>query len=87
MKITGLVQGVFFRASTKDEAEKINLTGWVKNLPDGSVEATFEGDEQSVIEVLKWCKKGPKSAHVKGTQVQWEEPKENQDSEKFKIIY
>ena len=57
--IEGRVQGVFFRASTRDEARARGLTGWARNLPDGRVEALFEGDKRVVENMLAWCRKGP----------------------------
>lgn len=57
--VTGRVQGVFFRARTKTAAESLNLTGWVRNLPDGSVEAVFEGREEDILAMVEWCRKGP----------------------------
>jgi len=63
-KITGRVQGVFFRAKTKQEADRIGIKGWVKNLFDGSVEAVFEGDLEKVAQMTDWCKKGPHLSRV-----------------------
>ena len=51
----GLVQGVFFRANTKKCADTLGVTGWVRNMHDGRVEALFEGDEKTVLEVVDWC--------------------------------
>lgn len=73
--ITGKVQGVFFRASTKAEAEKLNLTGWAKNLADGRVEVFACGDEEAVDKLITWLKKGPRLARVTSIQtefVPWE---------------
>ena len=58
MIISGLVQGVFFRAYAKDEAERLNLTGWVKNRWDGKVEMVIEGEKEKIDEMIKWCYKG-----------------------------
>jgi len=74
--ISGLVQGVFFRAYTEEEAHRLGLTGWVKNIPGDRVEAIFEGDEPKVREVIKWCHHGPPSAEVTKVEVKWEEPTE-----------
>ena len=63
--ISGRVQGVFFRAYTRETALALKLTGWVRNLPDGGVEAIFEGEDTSVQTMLEWCKKGPPHAIVK----------------------
>ena len=62
--ISGRVQGVFFRMETKRAADKHAVCGWVRNLPDGRVEAVFEGDKESVEAVLKWCGHGPSHASV-----------------------
>ena len=62
--IKGMVQGVNFRYYTQREAQKRNLTGWVRNLPDGSVAALFEGDENEVESMIQWCRSGPPSAQV-----------------------
>lgn len=67
--ITGLVQGVFFRVNTRNEAIARNLTGWVKNLPDGRVEAIFEGEDADVQSMLEWCKKGPPHAIVRDVKI------------------
>ncbi len=62
--ISGLVQGVFFRASTREMAVSKGLKGWVRNLPDGNVEALFEGPIDIVEEAVKWCHRGPRGASV-----------------------
>jgi acylphosphatase len=72
--INGRVQGVFFRAETRDVARRLGLDGWVMNRPDGAVEAVFEGARESVQEALDWSEKGPPSAHVGSVDVTWEEP-------------
>ncbi|MDI6726700.1 MAG: acylphosphatase [Smithellaceae bacterium] len=64
IRVTGRVQGVFFRANTKKRALELNLRGWVKNTPDGAVEATFEGEEGRLQEILSWCRTGPPGAQV-----------------------
>lgn len=63
--ISGRVQGVFFRAYVRETAEALKLTGWVRNLYDGRVEAVFEGEDANVQTILEWCKKGPPHAIVK----------------------
>jgi acylphosphatase len=70
--IHGLVQGVYFRASTRDEAVRLGVGGWVKNLPEGSVEALFEGEKKKVEEIVGWCYKGPPGAHVEKVDLRWE---------------
>ncbi len=73
--VSGKVQGVFFRSSTKDTAEKLGLSGWVRNLADGRVEALFEGKKETVEKMIEWCKFGPEFAEVTGLQVIAEEYK------------
>ena len=73
--INGRVQGVCFRAYTQEKAEELNLTGWVKNLQDGRVEAVFEGEEEDVIEMIKWCHRGPAYAQVTEVTVAQDEYK------------
>jgi len=70
--IQGLVQGVFFRASTREEAMRLNVGGWVRNLPDGSVQALFEGEKKKVEEIIGWCHKGPSGARVSRVEINWE---------------
>jgi len=67
--ITGRVQGVFFRACTREEAQKRKLTG-VKNLYDGRVEAVFEGEEEAVQSMISWCQRGPSHAVVTDVSVE-----------------
>jgi acylphosphatase len=62
--ISGQVQGVFFRDSTREKAEQLGLAGWVRNLPDGRVEALFEGPSENVREMVRWCEEGPSHAEV-----------------------
>ena len=62
--IVGRVQGVFYRASTREAAHALGLKGWVRNLPDGSVEAVAEGPEEAVERFVAWCRKGPPGAFV-----------------------
>ncbi len=70
--ITGLVQGVSYRASTVEAARRHGLSGWVKNNPNGSVEAVVEGDEEAVKLLIEWCRKGPPLARVEDVLVSWE---------------
>lgn len=71
--ISGRVQGVFFRAATRNHAIQHNVTGWVRNLADGRVEAVFEGDKQGVDAIIEFCKRGPPAAHVQKLDVTWED--------------
>ncbi|MCD6331177.1 MAG: acylphosphatase [Thermoplasmata archaeon] len=84
VRIYGKVQGVWFRANTKEMADKLGIKGWVRNVPDGSVEAVFEGDDEAVEEIIKWCHHGPPLARVDRVEVSYEEPKGEKD---FRIIY
>ena len=63
--VTGRVQGVFFRDSTRQNAERLGLSGWVRNSPDGAVEAVFEGPSEKVREMVRWCEVGPPDASVR----------------------
>jgi acylphosphatase len=69
--VSGRVQGVFFRYETRREARKRNVKGWVRNLPDGRVEALFEGEEEKVLELIEFCKHGPPGARVTNVEVEW----------------
>lgn len=62
--IRGRVQGVAFRHYTCQSALELGVTGWVRNLPDGSVEGLFEGDEDAVAALVEWCRSGPPAARV-----------------------
>ena len=70
LRITGQVQGVFFRRSAKIEAEKLGIVGWVRNESDGSVEIMAQGEKKNVDKFIKWCKKGPPFAKVKKVEVE-----------------
>jgi acylphosphatase len=83
--ITGRVQGVFFRAETRRSANGFNLTGWVRNMADGRVEALFEGENESVDKMLEWCHIGPPAAKVK--EVQTEEEPYRGEFQDFSIKY
>jgi len=72
--ISGRVQGVFFRANTRQMARSLRLTGWVRNRPDGKVEALFEGPADNVRRMVAWCHDGPRLADVKRVKVHWQEP-------------
>ncbi|UCD71113.1 MAG: acylphosphatase [Syntrophobacterales bacterium] len=83
--IGGRVQGVFFRYSTQEVANRLLVFGWVKNRWDGKVEAVLEGERERVEEVIEWCHKGPPGAHVQSIDTQWEEYLGEFDH--FSIIY
>jgi acylphosphatase len=73
--ITGRVQGVFFRMETKHQAQAQGVSGWVRNKSDGSVEAVFEGEMETVESLINWCKTGPVQADVTHVDVTWEDYK------------
>ena len=79
--VSGRVQGVSFRDSTREKAQELGLSGWVRNLSDGSVEAVFEGEGDRVEEMLSWCKEGPPSASVQSVSSEDEEPENLQGFE------
>jgi acylphosphatase len=72
--VSGNVQGVYFRASTRDAATDHGVDGWVKNREDGRVEAVFEGDETAVKAMVHFCHEGSDIAEVEDVAVDWEEP-------------
>jgi acylphosphatase len=70
--VSGKVQGVFFRQTTQEKAQSLGVKGWVKNLPDGRVEAVFEGEENAIKELVAFSRKGPRGALVTDFSVDWE---------------
>jgi acylphosphatase len=70
------VQGVGFRYATADEAQRLGLNGWVRNLDSGGVEAVFEGPRARVEDMVRWCQDGPPGAFVRDVHVSWDEPVE-----------
>ncbi len=72
--VRGRVQGVFFRDSCARQARANGVAGWVKNRPDGAVEAWFEGHPQAVENLVTWCRQGPSRARVEGTEVTEDSP-------------
>lgn len=70
--VSGYVQGVFFRHSMAQRARTLDVGGWVRNLPDGRVEAVVEGEESEVRVIVDWCHTGPPHATVHGVEVEWE---------------
>jgi len=83
--ISGMVQGVNFRAYTRSVARKAGTKGWVRNLRDGRVEAVIEGEPDQVNEVIAWCKKGPPFSRVEQIQVVDEKP--SGEFKDFEITY
>ncbi len=76
--VTGRVQGVGMRWACQGEAERAGVAGWVRNLPDGRVEAVLEGEEDAVDQVLRWLHNGPAAARVDDVSVRIEEPQGEQ---------
>ena len=74
VRVTGRVQGVFFRAWTQEQAEELGLVGWVRNCPDGRVEAHVEGDDSAVEQMIERLKRGPPAAKVEDVRVWDVEP-------------
>ena len=83
--ISGRVQGVFFRHNMRREALKLGVTGWVRNLPDGRVEAVIEGEEEKVEKLVEWAHRGPPLARVDEVKIIREDYKG--EFETFEIIY
>jgi len=77
VRISGRVQGVGFRYATADEARRLGLGGWVRNLDTGQVEAVFEGQREQVQAMLGWCTAGPPGSFVREVQTEWDEPAED----------
>jgi acylphosphatase len=71
--VSGRVQGVFFRAETRKAASRIGVTGWVRNRPEGTVEAVFEGKSTLVDQALAWCQQGSPMSKVTDVRVNWGE--------------
>jgi len=85
IKVSGKVQGVWFRARTREEAGKLSLAGSVWNNPDGSVGIVAEGEELQLQQFLVWCRRGPSSARVVDLDYDWQEYQE--DFNGFNIAY
>ena len=77
IRLAGRVQGVGFRYYTADEARRRHLSGWVRNLDSGGVEAVFEGPRKVIEDMLRWCNEGPAGAYVRDLQTAWDEPPEH----------
>jgi acylphosphatase len=76
LKVCGRVQGVYFRASTVEQARRLGLSGWVMNCADSSVEVLAEGETEQLEKLINWCRNGPPGAQVKEVRAQWETSKE-----------
>jgi acylphosphatase len=83
--VHGWVQGVYFRAYTRDQARQLGLTGWVTNRRDGTVEAYFEGEKDRVAAMVAWCRQGPPAARVDRVEAQYGEFRGEGDS--FEVRY
>jgi acylphosphatase len=81
--VSGRVQGVYYRASTRDAARERGVDGWVKNLDDGRVEAVFEGSGDAVEGMVEWCHTGSPAANVDEVEVEYGDP---QGEEGFDIV-
>ncbi|WP_408957874.1 acylphosphatase [Natrinema sp. 74] len=82
--VSGTVQGVYYRANTRDTAREKGVDGWVKNRDDGRVEAVFEGPEDAVDAMIEWCHTGSPAAEVEDVEAEYEEP---QGEDGFEIRY
>ncbi len=82
--ISGTVQGVFFRAFVKENAERYNVKGFTRNLEDGRVEVFLEGDVNDVNKMIELCKKGPRHAQIKNVQIK---PERFQGFKAFKVLH
>ncbi len=69
VRVRGRVQGVWFRGATREAALSNRVSGWVRNLPDGSVEAVFEGSREQVESLLEFCRRGPPAAQVEALEI------------------
>jgi acylphosphatase len=77
--VSGRVQGVFFRAETRNRARLLGLAGWVRNNADGRVEAVFEGERDKVESMIGWCRRGPAHAAVEDVEIAWEDPRGDEE--------
>jgi len=75
VRISGYVQGVYFRYHTRELAQRLGLRGWVRNTPDDQVEAVFEGEKGAVERMLEFCHRGPSGAQVADVEIKWEQPR------------
>ena len=82
--INGTVQGVFFRAFIKENAERHNVKGFIRNLESGKIEVFLEGDSDNVNKMIELCKKGPKHAQIRNVQIK---PEKFQDFKVFKVLH
>jgi acylphosphatase len=86
--VSGRVQGVFYRQSTKDKAESLGLTGWVKNESNGKVALEAQGPRGSIESLIQWCHEGPPYARVEKVDVQWSEGADQTEVQSgFRILH
>ncbi len=83
IKVSGKVQGVFFRATAKEVAKHLSISGWIKNTDEGDVEALVTGENEQINKFIEWCNKGPEEAHVHHIVVT---DRQLQSFEKFIVI-
>ena len=81
--VKGKVQGVFFRATAKKVADRLNLTGWIRNTDEGHVEAVVSGPEEDLLQFIQWCRRGPDKSFVEHLDFEYLEVKEFTD---FSVI-
>lgn len=77
LKVKGRVQGVFFRAETREQARALELKGYAQNNRDGSVTVVAAGEESKVLQLVEWCRKGPDLARVETVEVTYEKPQDD----------
>jgi acylphosphatase len=82
--VSGKVQGVYFRATTRDTAREQGVDGWVRNLDDGRVEAVFEGPEEDIAAMVEFCHEGSSAARVEDIDVTYEQPR---DEDGFHVLW
>lgn len=82
--VSGTVQGVCYRSNTQEQAKKLGLTGWVKNLPDGNVEIVAEGEREKLEQLLDYCWHGPEGAKVSDIEYTWQDAKDEFSDFKIK---
>lgn len=76
---------MFYRWNTMEMAKKLGLKGWVRNLPDGRVEAVFEGEKSDIEQMIDWCRAGPSAASVSRVEVTWDNPRDEFNG--FRVVY
>lgn len=85
IRVHGKVQGVFFRQSTQEKAQELNVAGWARNESDGSVYIEAEGEEENIQQFLEWCKQGPPAASV--SDMEYEAEEELKNFKEFRIEF